>query len=137
MKGCGTQKFRPCWLRRGRVCTRGNSNLPKVLQEAYAKIGPGEGMTRKQFKKALTKLKPDQEKTLKDWKDKALRTLASRLILTADEAALRGEGRTRLLYIICKGKSAEISWDENDELWVEYWDPMLPTVPPESAGSCD
>lgn len=40
------------------VCTSGDPALPKKLQDAHMEIRPGEGMTRKQFKKALKQLEP-------------------------------------------------------------------------------
>jgi len=42
------------------VCSPGNATLPKILQDAHLEIRPGEGMTRKQFKKALKGLEPNQ-----------------------------------------------------------------------------
>ncbi len=54
-------------------------------------------------------------------KEKALRELASRLIFVVDEVALRGAGGAKFLYVIGNRKSAEVSWDENDRLWSEFW----------------
>lgn len=40
------------------VSTPGHPSLPKKLQDAHMEIRPGEGMTRKQFKKAIKQLEP-------------------------------------------------------------------------------
>ena len=40
------------------VSTPGHPSLPKILQDAHMEIRPGQGMTRKQFKKAIKKLEP-------------------------------------------------------------------------------
>jgi len=66
-----------------------------------------------------------------------LRTLASRLIMKLREVALRGDGRAQFLYVIGIEKSAEISWDENDNLWVQFWNDLNEDADPVSEQTFD
>lgn len=70
-------------------------------------------------------------------KELALRALAAELTLEVDEVAVRGSGSAQFLYVVGKGGSAEISWDENDGLWVEYWESLEEAAEATGEFTCD
>lgn len=58
-------------------------------------------------------------------KEKELKKLAEKLRRIVVAVSLKGIGESQFLYAIGKGRAVEISFDENDCVWVEYWDDCL------------
>lgn len=58
-------------------------------------------------------------------KEGLLQSLREGIISFAETAEVRGTGAARFLFVTRNGRSVELSFDQFNHVWVEYWERTL------------